>query len=62
MAEILNEQETADYLRLTHPSAKQTIQRMARSGVLRGNKVGREWRFHIKAIESFLLTNQGRRV
>ena len=57
---ILTESEVADHLKLTHPTRIKTIQRMARAGLIRGNKVGREWRFHIKAIEDFLLVQRSR--
>lgn len=48
---IFTTQELAKYLKLN----EKTIIKMAQSGHLPGVKIGNQWRFHLKAIDNFLL-------
>ena len=50
---ILNLEETADLLRVSN----QTIYNMIKSGKLNAYKIGREWRFMKKDIESFIYSS-----
>lgn len=51
--DILNLEETADLLRVSN----QTIYNMIREGKLKAYKIGREWRFMRKDIESFIYSS-----
>lgn len=53
---IFTTQELAKYLKLN----EKTIIKMAQSGHLPGVKIGNQWRFHLKAIDNFLLRNLSR--
>lgn len=48
---IFTTQELAKYLKLN----EKTVIKMAQSGHLPGVKIGNQWRFHLKAIDNFLL-------
>ncbi|RKY33116.1 MAG: hypothetical protein DRP74_01005 [Candidatus Omnitrophota bacterium] len=48
---VFTTQELAEYLKLN----EKTIIKMAQSGHLPGVKIGNQWRFHLKAIDNFLL-------
>lgn len=50
---ILTTQELAKYLKLN----EKTVIKMAQKGHLPGVKIGNQWRFHSKAIDSYLLRN-----
>lgn len=55
--EVLTAKEAAEWLGMTHSSAERTVERMARTGILKGfkpsNKVG--WRFHVDALRDKLV-------
>lgn len=51
--DILNLEETADLLRVSN----QTIYNMIKEGKLKAYKIGREWRFMRKDIESFIYSS-----
>ncbi len=51
--DILNLEETADLLRVSN----QTIYNMIKDGKLKAYKIGREWRFMRKDIESFIYSS-----
>jgi len=48
---VFTTQELAEYLKLN----EKTIIKMAQNGHLPGVKIGNQWRFHLKAIDNFLL-------
>ena len=52
--DVLNLTEVADLLRVTN----QTIYNMIRDGRLKAYKVGREWRFFRKDVESFMSSGE----
>ena len=49
--DIFTTQELAKYLKLN----EKTVIKMAQNGHLPGVKIGNQWRFHLKAIDNFLL-------
>ena len=53
---IFTTQELAKYLKLN----EKTILKMAQNGHLPGVKIGNQWRFHLKAIDNFLLRDISR--
>lgn len=57
-AEIITDKELAAILFKDElkPTSWKTIQKMARSGDIKGKQVGRSWRFHRDAVRDFLLS------
>jgi excisionase family DNA binding protein len=55
--EIYNDRQVAKILfkDTLKPNSWKTIQKMARQGLIRGQKIGRGWRFHKDAVKDFLL-------
>jgi len=50
MEEILTLKEVADYLKLSQV----TILRLAKGGLIPGNKVGRQWRFSKERVRALI--------
>ena len=50
VAKLITVQEAAEILRL-HP---RTVMNMAKRGDLPGSKIGKQWRFDLEAVESWL--------
>ena len=58
MNDILNLNETADYLRVS----KQTVYNMIKDGRIKAYKVGREWRFFRSNIMEYLESTSRNRI
>lgn len=55
---LLTDREAAGYLKLKPKFGYITIQRWARSGVLRGGKVGDHWRFRKEDLDDFVFAKK----
>lgn len=61
MEQILTDREVAGILKLGKVNSWKTVQKLAREGRIRGQKIAGKWRFHPSAVEDFLMIGNRRR-
>lgn len=57
-SDLLTDREASAYLRLSPRWGYISVQKWARSGVLRGGKVGDHWRFRKEDLDDFVFSKK----